>query len=170
MATLGKPSRRLEDFRTDLINEQMNAATPEAQAMAFRAVAGAAGESPLRNVHATGVGVRGNVDHPGSQDFVIKVYVFDKADVQTAAGEPILSRPLQGVEVDVEHLPIQVAFAKSKRSKAAKRPAAGNPGQHQQRRRPVPGGVEIGPLAVTSSGRSVASSAADPGTAVPSSC
>jgi hypothetical protein len=146
MATLGEALAALEDFRADLIDEQMNAATPEAQAMAFRAVAGAAGESPLRNVHATGVGVRGDVDNPGAQDFVIKVYVFDKADVQTAAGEPILSRPLQGVQVDVEHLPIQVAFAKSKSSKGAKRPAAGNPGQHQQRRRPVPAGVEIGPL------------------------
>jgi hypothetical protein len=151
MATFGEALAALEDFRTNLVDEQMNA-IPAAHAMAFRAAAGVAGESPLRNVHATGVGVRGNDDPPGPHDFVIKVYVFDKADVQNAAAEPLLSTPLQGVEIDVEHLPIQVAFARptSKRvkqkSKGLRSIAAGNPGQHQQRRRPVPAGVEIGPL------------------------
>jgi hypothetical protein len=74
------------------------------------------------------------------------VYVFEKADVPNAAAEPFLSRPVQGVRIDIEHLPIQVAFAKAKRSTGANPLAAANPGQHQQRRRPVPGGVEIGPL------------------------
>ena len=146
MATFGDALAALEDFRTNLVDEQMNAAIPEGHALAFRAGAGAAGESALRNVHATGVGVRGNVDKPGPRDFVIKVYVFDKADVHGATAEPFLSRPVQGVEIDVEHLPVQVAFAKRKSAKGAKPLAAGNPGQHQQRRRPVPGGVEIGPL------------------------
>ena len=146
MATFGDALAALEDFRANLVDEQMNAAIPEAHAMAFRATAGAAGESVLRNVHATGVGVRGNTDKPGPLDFVIKVYVFDKADVHNAVADPFLSKPLQGVDIDVEHLPVQVAFAKAKSGKGAKHPAAGNPGQHQQRRRPVPGGVEIGPL------------------------
>jgi hypothetical protein len=144
LATFGEALAALEDFRTNLVDEQMNA-FPEAHAMTFRAAAGAAGESALRNVHATGVGVRGNADKPGPQDFVIKVYVFDKEDVHNAAAEPFLSTPLQGVEIDVEHLPVQVAFARAK-SKGVKRLAAGKPDQHQQRRRPVPAGVEIGPL------------------------
>jgi hypothetical protein len=146
MATFGEALAALEDFRADLVDEQMNAALPETHAMAFRVGAGAAGASPLGNVHATGVGVRANTDGPGPQDFVIKVYVFDRADIHSAAAAPLLSRPLQGVQIDVEHLPIQVAFAKKRGPKRAKHPAAGGPSQHQQRRRPVPAGVEIGPL------------------------
>src|SRR5438128_1342478 len=122
MATFGEALAALEDFRTDLVDEQMNAALPETHAMAFRVGAGAAGASPLGNVHATGVGVRGNTDNPGPQDFVIKVYVFDKADVHTAMAEPLLSKPLHGVQIDVEHLPIQAAFSKKKGVKRPKRP------------------------------------------------
>jgi hypothetical protein len=146
MATFGDALAALEDFRTNLVHEQMSAAIPQAHAMAFRGAAGAAGESALRNVHATGVGIRGNTDRQAPHDFVIKVYVFDKEDVHNASAEPLLSRPLQGVEIDVEYLPIQVAFAVATRGKRPKRRLAGNPGQHQQRRRPVPAGVEIGPL------------------------
>ena len=65
MATFGEALAALEDFRTNLVDEQMNA-IPEAHAMVFRAAAGAAGESPLRNVHATGVGVRGPTCRPFS--------------------------------------------------------------------------------------------------------
>jgi hypothetical protein len=103
----------------------------------------------LHNVHATGVGIRAGVDAPGDQDFVIKVYVFERRDVEAAAAEPLLSRERQGVGVDVEELPIQTAFAKSARRKrhtVSSRTKAGSPAQHQQRIRPVPGGVEIGPL------------------------
>lgn len=141
MATFGEALAALEDFRADLVHEQMNAPVPEAQAMAFRASAGAAGDIPLRNVHATGVGVRGGQGQPGPGDFVIKVYVFDEAAVQAAA-QSFLSGEYQGVEIDVEQLPVQVAFGKVKGRKPA---AAANPAQHRQRRRPVPGGVEIGP-------------------------
>jgi hypothetical protein len=142
MATFGDALAALETFRANLVDEQMNAAIPEAQALAFRGAAGRGGDSMLRNVHATGVGIRGNVDKPGRDDFVVKVYVFDKTELRGVASEPLLSKPVDGVEVDVEHLPIQIAFAK----RAATRPAAGTPGQHQARRRPVPAGVEIGPL------------------------
>src|SRR5437762_110279 len=106
MATFGEALAALEDFRANLVDEQMSAAIPEAHAFAFRSVVGAIGESVLRNVHATGVGVRGNSDDPKPQNFVIKVYVFEKGDVHNAAAEPLLSRPLQGVEIDVEHLPV----------------------------------------------------------------
>src|SRR5687768_17508445 len=115
MASFGEALAALEDFRADLVNEQMNAATPDAPAAAIRASAGGIGESPYRSVHATGVGIRGNVAKPGPDDFVIKVYVFDLADVRPASAEPLLARPQQGVEVDIEHLPVQTAYAKKKR-------------------------------------------------------
>jgi hypothetical protein len=147
MATFGEALAALEDFRTNLVHEQMNAPRPDAQAMAFRASAGVTAESPFQSVHATGVGAKGNADTPGPTDFVIKVYVFDKAAVQPAVAEPLLSRALQGVEIDIEYLPVQVAYGKVKTKKPKAKPAAaGAPAQHQQRRRPVPGGVEIGPL------------------------
>jgi hypothetical protein len=135
MATFGDALAALDDFRSNLISEQMNAPRPKAQAMAFRASAGLAGESPFRNVHATGVGVRGNTDKSGPDDFVIKVYMFDKADIQAAAAEPFLSASLQGVEIDVEYLPVQVAFGKAKKTKAVKPAAVGGAAQHQARRR-----------------------------------
>ena len=64
MATFGEALAALEDFRTNLVHEQMNAPMPEAQALAFRPSAGVAAESPFRNVHATGVGVRGTWRRP----------------------------------------------------------------------------------------------------------
>lgn len=146
MATFGEALEALETFRTDLVDKQLNAAIPEAHALAFRAAAGAVGESAVRNIHATGVGVRGHVEKPGPHDFVIKVYVFDNADVHNAAEDPFLSKPLQGVDIDVEHLPVQIAFVQAKAGRRLKHARAGNPGQHQQRIRPVPAGVEIGPL------------------------
>ena len=139
MATFGDALEALEEFRAELVNLQMNATVPQAQAMAFRASAGSAGDPPLANVHATGVGVRDD------GQFVVKVYMFDAESVRSAGTVSLFSAPLQGVNVDVEHLPVQVAFD---RGPARKTVAAlvGNPGQHQARRRPVPGGVEIGPL------------------------
>jgi hypothetical protein len=146
MASFGEALAALEAFRTDLVDKQLNAAIPEAHALAFRSAAGAVGESAMRNIHATGVGVRGDAGKPGPDDFVIKVYVFDKADVHHASEDPFLSKPLQGVAIDVEHLAVQIAFVKRKAGRNVKRAAAGNPGQHQQHLRPVPAGVEIGPL------------------------
>ena len=145
MATFGEALEALEDFRTDLINEQMNVFSPAAQAMAFRASAVMDDPSPLQNVHATGVGVRGNKNDPGKGDFVIKVFVFDKSAVQAAAADPFLGESFGGVEVDVEYLPVQVPFGKVMRAKPATKAVAQAVAQ-QSRHRPVPGGVEIGPL------------------------
>ena len=139
MATFGEALEALEEFRAELVNLQMNAPIPEAQAMAFRATAGEPADTPLANVHATGVGVRDD------GQFVVKVYMFDAASMQSASSVSLLSKPMQGVHVDVEHLPVQTAFDRSASRKVATA-AAGNPAQHQARRRPVPGGVEIGPL------------------------
>lgn len=144
VATFGDALAALEDFRANLVEAQIDATIPAPHAMAFRAAA-AAPRSVLRNVHATGIGVRGEGRDPRSPDFVIKVYVFDEADVDQATAEPFLARPHQGVEIDVEHLPIQIAFAKKMARKTA-RPRVGNPAQHQAHIRPVPAGVEIGPL------------------------
>jgi hypothetical protein len=152
MATFGDALAALEAFRVNLVDQQITAA-PEAHAMAFRAAVQTGGRSVLRTVHATGVGVRGEVATPGRNDFVIKVYVFNEADVEPASREPLLRKQTEGVDVDVEFLPVQAAFGGSRhrplpqRATAPKRarPQA-TPAQHQQRRRPVPGGVEIGPL------------------------
>jgi hypothetical protein len=142
MASFGEALEALEEFRTELVSLQMNAEVPLAQAMAFRPMAGEATEAPLANVHATGVGVRDD------GEFVVKVYMFEKAAMQSAATVPLLSMPMQGVNIDVEHLPVQIAFDKGSRAsqKKSAMAALGNPGQHQARRRPVPGGVEIAPL------------------------
>ena len=71
--------------------------------------------------------------------------MFDAASVQSAGAVPLFRTPVQGVNVDVEHLPVQVAFDRRPARKTAAA-AAGNPARHQARQRPVPGGVEIGPL------------------------
>lgn len=139
MATFGEALEALEEFRAELVDHQMNATVPQAQAMAFRATAGIAGDTPLANVHATGVGIRDD------GQFVVKVYMFDTAAVQSAAAESLFTKPMQQVSIDVEHLPMQTAFDRA----APKKPvaaASANPDQHQARRRPVPGGVEIAPL------------------------
>ena len=143
MASYGDALVALDDFRTEMLNALVREPAPAGQAMAFRSAAGEMAGTALRNVHATGVGVR------GSNDFVIKVYVFEQADVQAAASVALLSRARDGVDVDVEYLPVQMAFGTAP-ARAARRPGApkatANPAQHRKRRRPVPGGVEIGPL------------------------
>jgi hypothetical protein len=140
MATFGDALAALEDFRAALVHEQLSTPIPEAQAMAFRPSGGEAGENPLRNVHATGVGLRGKGDTAG--DFALKVYMFTEEAAREATSQPFLSHEYQGVGIDVEHLPVQFAFARRRQPP----PAAGAPAQHRQRIRPVPGGVEIGPL------------------------
>jgi hypothetical protein len=155
MATFGAALAALDDFRTNLLHERLTTTTVGAQAMAFRGAAGLKTQSPFGSVHATGVGVRGGDKKPGEGDFVIKVYVFDESDVQTVQATPFLKRKQDGVDVDVEYLPIQVAYVRAKRKKAVvrapakKKPrarAADTPEQHQKHIRPVPAGVEIGPL------------------------
>jgi len=126
MATFGEALEALEEFRAELVNLQMNAPIPEAQAMAFRATAGEPADTPLANVHATGVGVRDD------GQFVVKVYMFDAASMQSASSVSLLSKPMQGVHVDVEHLPVQTAFDRSASRKVATA-AAGNPARELRR-------------------------------------
>lgn len=152
MASFGDALAALESFRTDLVSAQTSASVPAAEALAFRIGARAMRRSPLATIHATGVGVRGDTDTPGPKDFVVKVYVFEKSDVTSARNDPTLKHAVQGVEVDVEHLPVQVAFKPRTAVesppyvRAVPAPQAAHPAQHQARVRPVQAGVEIGPL------------------------
>jgi hypothetical protein len=152
MASFGDALAALESFRTDLVSAQTSASVPVAEAMAFRIGGRAMRRSPLANIHATGVGVRGDSETPGPNDFVVKVYVFEKTDVSAARNDPTLKRAVQGVDVDVEHLPVQVAFKPRTAvesppyTRAVPAPQAAHPAQHQAKVRPVKAGVEIGPL------------------------
>jgi hypothetical protein len=141
MAGYGDVLAVLRDYRNDIeaavqseLEESLEGGTGQAQAFAARG-GFAAFATPITNVHATGVGVRvrGGEVHP--EDFVIKVYVFDKIDL--GANTPSLTaQRYKDVEIDVEHLPIQEALM-----------ATGAPGiPNRQRHRPIPGGVSIAPI------------------------
>jgi hypothetical protein len=142
MATYGEALAAIDDFRAELVHDRWGAAIPETHAMAFRAETG----SPLAEVHATGVGVRAGVDDPKEGDFVIKVYVFDTG-ARAQVAHPLLSREYQGVEVDTEVLPVQRALPRTRRAPTKTAPSATVPADHRKPYNPVPGGVEIGPLA-----------------------
>ncbi|MCP3402988.1 hypothetical protein [Bradyrhizobium sp. CCGB20] len=98
----------------------------------------------LTNIHATGVGVRIRAGTIVPDEFVIKVYVFEKLDLGAEA--PFLTKRFGNIEIDVEPLPVQLAAARNVRHLRApvRAPAAAiaNRGQF----RPIPGGVSISPL------------------------
>jgi hypothetical protein len=157
MANYGEVLSVIKDFRNDL--EQQTQEEVEAQfaggAVAMSAFAARGGVSafatPLSNVHATGVGIRLRNGKPVPEEFVIKVYVFDK---QALGDEtPALTKNgYNGIEIDVEPLPIQLALA-SRKSAATKKAtarrgtaeAAAAPA-NRGRRRPIVGGLSIAPL------------------------
>ena len=163
MASYGEVLSVIKDFRNDL--EQQTQDEVEAQfsggMVAMSAFAARGGVSafstPLSNVHATGVGIRVRGGKVVENEFVLKVYVFDKADLGDQT--PDLMKKYGNVEIDVETLPIQQALAKTgaakaKTSKAAEssKSAAGTatalagvPAQ-RQRHRPIQGGLSIAPL------------------------
>lgn len=97
--------------------------------------------TPLSNVHATGVGIRVRNGRVVEGDFVLKVYVFDKFDLGN--NTPELTKSFQGIDVDVEPLPIQLALAATKR--APKKPAD-SIADHRIKHRPIVGGITISPL------------------------
>ena len=142
MADYGKVLSVLKDFRNNL--EQQTQQEVEAQfsggmvAMSAFAMRGgvSAFSTPLSNVHATGVGIRVRKGQVVPNEFVLKVYVYDKTDL--GKDTPALMKDYAGVEVDVEPLPIQQAL-----SQAAT--AVGIPPQ-RQRHRPVVGGLSIAPI------------------------
>ncbi|MEA2329114.1 MAG: hypothetical protein QOE68_4073 [Thermoanaerobaculia bacterium] len=142
MAKYGDVLAALGDYRNELhtqTHEELSAqfasasASKKATATAFSAQGGvSAFATSLTNVHATGVGIRVRKGKVQQGEFVIKVFVFDKQDL--GAATPEVTKSYNGVEVDVEHLPIQSALA-----------AAAIP-PNRRRRRPIPGGVSVAPL------------------------
>ncbi len=148
MATLGDVYAALPAFRAALHQQRFETATAMPAAHTFRgAFAGMV--TPLTNVHATGVGVRVRNGKIVENDFVIKVYVFDKVDLGQAT--PALTRGFGNVGVDVEHLPVQLAFQKKPRKETAARKeaaahaaAAATPA-NRRRHRPIVGGLSIAP-------------------------
>lgn len=104
--------------------------------------------TPLSNVHATGVGIRVKNGKVLENEFVLKVYVFDKIDL--GAGTPALTKHFQGIEVDVEPLSIQLALAVTAAKKAAPKKRAprkkSTVADHRKKQRPIEGGVTIAPL------------------------
>ncbi len=132
MANYGEALEALDDFRADLVNAQQNTGPAMFEAMAFRA--GVSSSAPVHAVHATGVGIRSTGTAHTAGDFVIKVFVYDEPSRETALSDHFFSQAHHGVDVDVEVMPMQVAYATA------------NPAQHRLRQRPVPGGVEISPL------------------------
>jgi hypothetical protein len=95
--------------------------------------------TPLSNIHATGVGVRVRDGEVQPDEYVLKVYVFEKTDLGDET--PSLTREFNDVEVDVEHLPIQMALVRR-----ATRRARAAPPANRRKHRPVVGGVSIAPL------------------------
>jgi hypothetical protein len=161
MAKYGEVLSVLKDFRNDL--EEQTQEEVEAQfaggMVAMSAFAARGGVSafstPLSNVHATGVGIRVRGGAVVPDEFVLKVYVFDKADLGN--NTPALMKTYGGVGVDVETLPIQQALARTGAAKAKAStapapsksaskaaPAAAVPG-NRRRRRPIEAGLSIAP-------------------------
>ncbi len=161
MASYGDVLSVMKDFRNDLeqqIQEEVEAqfSGGEVALGAFAARGGvSAFATPLSNVHATGVGIRLRKGQAVPGEFVIKVYVFDKQDLG-AATPSLTSNDYNGVEIDVEPLPIQLALATRKRAAATRKvsskkasskkgsAASGTP--QRDRRRPIVGGISIAPI------------------------
>ena len=162
MATLGEVYAALADYRVELQQQRFHAGAydtamlAESAGVSAQAAAAplAAFSSPLTNVHATGVGVRVRGGAVVPDEFVIKVYVFNKVDL--GAATPDLTRQFGSIPVDVEPLPVQLALAlaraakkaaakKSAAQKGAPALAAGIP-PNRRKVRPIVGGVSIAPL------------------------
>lgn len=153
MASYGDVLAALKDYRTDLEQSAQNELEREfgaggAGMTTFAARGGvSAFATPLNNVHATGVGVRVRQNIVRREDFVIKVYVFEKLPMP----DPVaLAKQFQGIEVDVEPLPIQLALKRKTRAAKAQRPktarAQAGTATSRDRHRPIVGGVSIAPL------------------------
>lgn len=142
MASFPEAFAALDDYRLAILSAQQDESiTASSRTFAARG-AYSAFATPMSNVHATGVGVRVRSGRIIENDFVLKVYVFDKQDLGTRAPS-VTSGNFKGIGIDVEHLPVQHALAR-RAPRSSAQPSA--PVQHQQRRRPVIGGLQISPL------------------------
>jgi hypothetical protein len=160
MASFGDVLASLREFRNELAQQadeevaaQFTADDGGVSAFAARGPgagfaargAGAAFATPLSNVHATGVGVRVRGGKVVPDEFVIKVFVYEKLELGEAT--PALTKSYGGLPVDVEHLPVQLALAGEAASEAPAEATAQAAVPPQRRRvRPIVGGVSIAPI------------------------
>jgi len=156
MSTYLEALGALDDYRLTLFAEQQNEDVASASAAFSAQGASSAFATALTNVHATGVGVRIRRGRIVPDEFTIKVFVYEKMNLGLKTPK-ITGQPFQGVEIDVQHLPIQQALARKKTTKkTAKRKStkknrkpsstSTTPAQHQARRRPIVGGLQINSL------------------------
>lgn len=139
MASYGDVLAVLKDYRNDLeqkvqsdLQDRFNYTAP---AFAQTARGGmAAFSTPSTNIHASGAGIRVRNGVAVPDEFVIKVYVFDKSDPGLAAP---LNTSFNGVEIDIEALPVQLALHAF--------PTLSAPA-NQTRHRPIVAGTSIAPL------------------------
>jgi hypothetical protein len=131
MATYAEALTALDGFRTELHTQRgaENVSSAFATRGAFSAFS-----TPLNNVHATGVGIRVRGGQIVPDEYVLKVYVFDKVANQPV---PPLMTSFGNVGVDVEALPVQMALADA-------HPQASI--VNRDRQRPIVGGVSIAPI------------------------
>jgi hypothetical protein len=144
MASYAEALQALEAYRGTLLEGQLNESVT-ASVLSTRGTAAFARKAPLNNVHATGVGLRTKNGKISGKAFVIKVYVFDKRDLGVNTPE-LTSKTFDGVQIDVERLPIQDAQATKKAAGGAA--SQTTPAQHQARHRPLQGGIQIAPSGV----------------------
>lgn len=156
MATYNNVLGVLREYRNDLEQStQTEAAEFGGVTSAFRTFAArgitSAFSTPLTNVHATGIGLRLRNGKIVKNDFVIKVYVFEKVPLGDAV--PDLTKSYKGVGVDVEMLPVQLALAKTKKKVTGRKTRRGASSteattidDHRSRHRPIVGGVSIAPI------------------------
>ena len=147
MASYGDVLAALRDYRIELElsaqqEQESQLTTGMTTITSFAARGGvSAFATPLNNVHATGVGVRVRKNTVMPDDFVIKVYVFDKLTEELGIE---LMKQFRGVEIDVEPLPIQLALAT--RTAPPITATATRPADHRIKHRPILPGVSIAPL------------------------
>ena len=137
MSTYLEVLEALDDYRLALFNEQQNEDIAAASAAFSAQGALSAFATALTNVHATGVGVRVRGGEIVPNEFTIKVFVYEKLDLGSDTPS-ITSQQFQGVDIDVQHLPIQQALVQT--------PTNTTPAQHRARVRPIIGGLQINPF------------------------
>ena len=94
----------LPSFRNHLLRQQHMQSSSTQAAFSTRGAYSAVA-TPASNTHATGIGIRQRGGKYIPDEFVLKLFVFDKAPADTPGLVPVQS--FEGMPVDVEQLPIQ---------------------------------------------------------------
>jgi hypothetical protein len=142
MSAFGDVLAAIDDFRSAVFTAKHAEGARLTQGILNLNLRGMLGESisPLQNIHAIGAGIRFTAGQAIRAEFVIKVYVFQKLEGLGALIPRLLSGAFQGIDIDIEELPVL-----DPRAKKAAAPRATTPKQHQASKRPVIGGLEIQP-------------------------